>query len=49
MTTSAPVLFAIASLIWGSTWLVITFQLGVVAPEASVTYRFALGALVLRR
>jgi drug/metabolite transporter (DMT)-like permease len=40
-------LFAIASLIWGSTWLAITFQLGVVAPEASVVYRFALAAAVL--
>jgi drug/metabolite transporter (DMT)-like permease len=37
-------LFALASLIWGSTWLAITFQLGVVAPEASVVYRFALAA-----
>ena len=40
-------LFAIASLIWGSTWLAITFQLGVVAPEASVVYRFALAAALL--
>ena len=28
--------------IWGSTWLAITFQLGAVAPEVSVAYRFAL-------
>ena len=40
-------LFSIATLIWGSTWLVITFQLGVVAPEASVVYRFALATLML--
>jgi drug/metabolite transporter (DMT)-like permease len=40
-------LFAIATLIWGSTWLAITFQLGVVAAEASVVYRFALAALML--
>jgi drug/metabolite transporter (DMT)-like permease len=40
-------LFSIASLIWGSTWLAITFQLGVVSPEASVVYRFALAALLL--
>jgi len=44
---SAPALFAIATLIWGSTWLAITFQLGVVAPEISVAYRFALAALLL--
>jgi drug/metabolite transporter (DMT)-like permease len=41
------VLFAIATLIWGSTWLAITFQLGSVAPEVSVSYRFALAALLL--
>jgi len=44
---SAPALFAIATLIWGSTWLAITFQLGVVAAEVSVAYRFALAALIL--
>jgi drug/metabolite transporter (DMT)-like permease len=40
-------LFAIATLIWGSTWLAITYQLGVVPAEASVVYRFALAALML--
>ena len=40
-------LFAIATAIWGSTWLAIKFQLGVVPPQASVTYRFALAALLL--
>jgi drug/metabolite transporter (DMT)-like permease len=44
---SAPALFAIATLIWGSTWLVITFQLGAVAAEVSVAYRFALAASIL--
>lgn len=39
--------YALTSLIWGSTWLVITFQLGAVAPEASIVYRFALAALIL--
>jgi drug/metabolite transporter (DMT)-like permease len=40
-------LFAIACTIWGSTWLAITFQLGTVAPEVSVAYRFAIaGAIV---
>jgi drug/metabolite transporter (DMT)-like permease len=33
--------------IWGSTWLAIKFQLGVVAPEASVAYRFLLASLLL--
>jgi drug/metabolite transporter (DMT)-like permease len=40
-------LFAIPTLIWGSTWFAIKFQLGVVAPEVSVAYRFALAALML--
>jgi len=43
----APALFAITTLIWGSTWLAITFQLGVVEAETSVAYRFALAALLL--
>jgi len=33
--------------IWGSTWLAITFQLGRVAPEASVFYRFLLASLLI--
>jgi drug/metabolite transporter (DMT)-like permease len=44
---SPSVLFAISTLIWGSTWFAIKFQLGVVAPEWSVAMRFALAAVVL--
>ena len=40
-------LFAASVAIWGSTWFAITFQLGRVEPEASVTYRFLLASLVL--
>ena len=40
-------LFAITTAIWGSTWLAITFQLGVVEPQVSVVYRFALAAGIL--
>ena len=40
-------LFAASVAIWGSTWFAITFQLGRVEPEASVTYRFLLAALLL--
>lgn len=39
-------LFTICVLIWGSTWFVITYQLGVVAPEVSVFYRFTLAAAI---
>ncbi len=40
-------LFIAAVAIWGSTWLAITFQLGRVAPEASVFYRFLLGSVLI--
>ncbi len=40
-------LYAVAVLIWGSTWLVIKFQLGVVSPVVSVAWRFALAAAML--
>lgn len=40
-------LFITASVIWGSTWLVITFQLGEVHPLLSVAYRFALASVIL--
>lgn len=39
--------FALVSLIWGSTWLVIKGQLGVVPPAWSVVYRFAIAAVAL--
>jgi drug/metabolite transporter (DMT)-like permease len=40
-------LFMICSAIWGPTWLAIKYQLGTVAPELSVAYRFGLAAMVL--
>ncbi|MDJ0784053.1 MAG: DMT family transporter [Desulfosarcinaceae bacterium] len=45
--TGTLLLYLITVLIWGSTWLGITFQLGVVDPLASVVYRFALAAALL--
>lgn len=36
--------FIVATVIWGSTWIVIRDQLGVVPPSWSVTYRFAIAA-----
>ncbi len=47
MPTATLHLFAICVLIWGSTWIAITFQLGDVAPEMSVGYRFLLASAVL--
>lgn len=40
-------IFAGCVLIWGTTWLAITYQLGPVAPEVSVSHRFLLAALVV--
>src|SRR5688572_3124110 len=40
-------LFTACVAIWGSTWIAITFQLGKVAPEASVFYRFLLASLLV--
>jgi len=40
-------LFALPTLIWGSTWLAIKFQLGVVDPLISIFYRFFFAAIVL--
>jgi drug/metabolite transporter (DMT)-like permease len=40
-------LYLASVLIWGSTWIAITFQYGRVAPEVSVAYRFGLAALIL--
>ena len=40
-------LFVACVAIWGSTWLAIKFQLGLVAAEASVLYRFLLASILL--
>jgi len=40
-------LYLASVLIWGSTWIAITFQYGRVPPEVSVAYRFGLAAVLL--
>ena len=40
-------LFIIPALIWGSTWYVITYQLGKVDPLISVVYRYFLAGVVM--
>lgn len=47
MRISTTSLFVIPALIWGSTFFVIKFQLGVVDPTWSVSYRFVLAGLML--
>ena len=41
------ILYLITILVWGSTWLAIKYQLGVVDPMVSVIYRFALSSVLL--
>ncbi len=40
-------LYIVTVFFWGTSWLAIKYQLGVVAPEISVVYRFALAALIM--
>ena len=40
-------LYALTVLLWGTSWIAIKFQLGVVAPEVSVLYRFILAAAIM--
>lgn len=55
MTNDAPqstrlavlIPFAIVTLIWGSTWIVIRDQLSVVPPSWSVTYRFTVAGVTM--
>ena len=47
MTPRAIAQFAAVTFIWGTTWIVIKFQLGDVNPSWSVTYRFLTGGLAL--
>jgi len=47
MMLNTATLYLATVLIWGSTFFAITFQLGEVAAEVSIAYRFALAALTL--
>jgi drug/metabolite transporter (DMT)-like permease len=47
LTPRVLIPFALVTLIWGSTWIVITGQLGTVPPSWSVTYRFTVAALAM--
>lgn len=41
------ILYLLTVLIWGSTWIAINYQLGEVAPQVSIFYRFSLAALIM--
>ena len=47
LDSSIIVPFIIFTLVWGSTWLVIRGQIGTVAPQWSVAYRFAMAAVAM--
>ncbi|WP_257543519.1 DMT family transporter [Sphingopyxis sp. DBS4] len=47
LTPRVLIPFALVTLIWGSTWIVIKGQLGVVPPSWSVTYRFLVAAIAM--
>lgn len=40
-------MFIISTLIWGTTWIAITFQINGVPPEVSVSYRFAIATILM--
>ncbi|MGF1611610.1 MAG: DMT family transporter [Kiloniellales bacterium] len=40
-------LYLVTIAVWGTSWLAIQFQLGIVSPAASVTYRFVLSAVIM--
>ena len=44
---SNRLLYLVSILIWGSTWFAIEFQLGSVAPEVSIVYRYVIAATLL--
>ena len=45
MSNSA--LYVVTVLIWGSTWIAIEYQLGSVAPEVSIVYRYLIASFIL--
>ncbi|MBN1819327.1 MAG: EamA family transporter [Prolixibacteraceae bacterium] len=47
MTSRQYILYLIPTLIWGSTWYAIKFQLGGTDPLVSVSYRFMLAGIIL--
>lgn len=40
-------LYLVTVAVWGTSWLAVQFQLGTVAPAASVTYRFVAAAVIM--
>lgn len=47
LTPRVLIPFVVATVVWGTTWIVIRDQLGVVPPTWSVAYRFLIAAVVM--
>lgn len=47
LTATDYALYATVVLLWGAAWLPLRLQLGVVSPEVSAVWRFALGGIVM--
>ncbi len=47
MKARSAILFLLPTLIWGSTWYAIKFQVGTIDPLVSVAYRFILAGIML--
>jgi drug/metabolite transporter (DMT)-like permease len=47
MVMSNRLLYIVTVLIWGTTWIAIEYQLGVVEPEVSIFIRYALASVLL--
>ncbi|MBV6656519.1 MAG: DMT family transporter [Devosiaceae bacterium] len=47
LTAPDYTLFAITCFVWGTSWLGLRMQLGVVAPEVSLVWRFALAGIIV--
>lgn len=47
LLNSNAFLYSFVVLVWGSSWLAMKYQVGVVPPEQSIAYRFLLAALLL--
>lgn len=46
LNRSEVALYAVLVFVWGTSWIALHFQLGVVAPEVSLVWRFALAMLI---
>ncbi|MEM9063161.1 MAG: DMT family transporter [Pseudomonadota bacterium] len=46
-SATTVLIYAAAVIVWGSTWIMMKYQLGEVAPAASLTYRYGLAGVIV--